>query len=199
MWKTRLTIAGLLVLILLLVGVLAIVLARPTFLFGRQPFVLSTATFLQSIQGVNQLVTVRYGMEKVIVLEDPPKTLVGQFVTGQSRVIMVAHGVVKAGVDLNKLTEKDLKLKGTNLVISLPRGEITDVYLDEKLTQILEHSTGFLRRYDATLPQEARKQALDEIRRAARYNGVVEEADTRARAQLKQLFTPLGVAVEFAP
>jgi len=197
MLKTRLSIAALCLGILLLIGLLiGFIIPRLSMHFGR-PFIYNTATFLQSIKGVNQLVAVQYNMEKVIVLEDPPKNVFGQWVTGDSRVILVASGVVKAGVDLDKLTVNDLKLSGTNLIIRLPRSEITDVYLDDNKTQVVEHKTGFMRRFDAKLPQLARQQALDEIRRAARYSGIQDEADTRARASLKQIMEPLGVKVEF--
>jgi hypothetical protein len=136
-------------------------------------------------------------MEKVVVLEDPPKNIFGQFLMGESRVILVAHGVIKAGVDLTKLKEQDLQIKGTNLVVSLPQSEITDVYLDEQKTQLIEHKTGFLRKFDATLPQTARQQALKEMRTAAKYSDILREADIRAKEQLKQLFAPLGIGVEF--
>lgn len=197
MLKTRLKIAVLLLGILLLGVLLAgFLLPRLSMMMSR-PFYYNTATFLQSIKGLNQLVAVQYRMEKVVVLEDPPKGTFTQWVSGESRVILVASGVVKAGVDLDKLTQKDLKLSGTNLTIRLPRSEIVDVYLDEQKTQVVEHKTGFLRKFDAKLPQMARQQALDEIRRAAKYGGIQDEADARARTSLRQLFEPLGVAVEF--
>ena len=40
--------------------------------------------------------TVKYVLEKVVVLEDAKWY-------GENRVILVAHGIVKAGVDLQKL------------------------------------------------------------------------------------------------
>jgi hypothetical protein len=197
MMKSRLTIAGLVLGILLLAGLLIGFLIPRLSMRLSRPFYYNTATFLRSIKGVNQLVSVQYQMEKVVVLEDPPKGTFTQWVTGESRVILVASGVAKAGVDLAKLTEGDLKLSGTNLTIRLPKSEIIDVFLDEQRTQVVEHKTGFMRKFDAKLPQMARQQALDEIRRAAKYNGIQDEADARARISLKQLFEPLGVAVEF--
>lgn len=161
------------------------------------PKFFNTNTLLQQVQSLSQLVTVKYVMEKVVVLEDPPKTVLGQFFTGESRVIMVAHGVVKAGVDLARLGPDDLKLSGTHITIKMPAPSITDVYLDDKKTEILEHKTGLLRNYDREMEQNARRHAVEEIRTAAKYNGILTEADTRARDQLRQLFTGLGLTVEF--
>jgi len=196
MWKTRLKIVGLFLLILVGLGVLLGLMLPYLGPWRARPVFYNTASVLRSIQSVNQLVSVKYVMEKVVVLEDPPKSIYGKFLTGESRVILVAHGVIKAGVDLSKITEDNIRLSGTNLFINLPPSEITDVYLDEQKTQIVEHKTGFLRKFDATLPQTARQQALDEMRRAAKYGDILTEADTRAREQLKKLFAPLGIGVE---
>lgn len=159
------------------------------------PRIHNTATMVQQVQSLSQLVTVQYITEKIVVLEDPPKELWSQFVAGNNRVILVAHGVVKAGVDLSAVNAKDLRLSGTNVYLRLPSATITDVYLDDKKTQVLEHKTALLRALDRNLEQEARRQAVDEIRRAAKYGGIVDEADRRARTQLQQFFTPMGLKV----
>ena len=55
-----------------------------------------------------------------------------------------------------------------------------------------------LRQFAKYLEQNARSQAVDDIRRSARYSGILRDAEERARAQLTNLFTQLGFAeVEF--
>lgn len=155
------------------------------------PRFLNTATVVTQIQGLAQLVTVKYLMEKVVVLEDVKAY-------GESRVLLVAHGVVKAGVDLSKLGPGDMQVDGTRIAVRLPPCTIIDVYLDEEKTQVLEHSTGLLRRFDKDLQQNARREGLDAIRRSARYSGILEEAQTRAELQLQLFFRQLGYdKVEF--
>jgi hypothetical protein len=146
---------------------------------------LNTAIILRQVQGLSQLVTVKYVLEKVVVLEDIK-------LYGESRVLLLAHGIVKAGVDLDQLKPGDLTVRGREVIINLPRATITDVYLDESQTQVLEHSTGLFRRYDKELEQNARREALDTIRRAARYSGIVDEANGRAKEQLRGFFQQLG-------
>src|SRR5688572_3652200 len=77
---------------------------------NASPKVYNTATLLRQVQTLSQLVTVKYVMEKVVVLEDPPKGRLEQFLPGESRVILVAHGIVKAGVDLRRLKPEDLQV-----------------------------------------------------------------------------------------
>ena len=161
---------------------------------GGSRHFLNTSTVIRQVQTLAQLVTVKYSMEKIVVLED----VKWSETFGTSRVLMVAHGVVKAGVDLGGLKPGDVRISGKSISLSLPAPRITDAYLDEKLTQVVERTTGLLRSFDKSLEQTARQQALEDIQRAARRGGILKDADERARAQLANLFHQLGFEhVEF--
>lgn len=151
--------------------------------------ILNTATILRQVQSLSQLVTVKYVLEKVVILEDVKWY-------GENRVLLVAHGIVKAGVDLSQLRPEDIRLSGRKVKIALPRASITDVYLDEKETRVIERTTGLLRAFDKDLEQNARRQAIEDIRRGAFRSGILQDADERARQQLVTLFQPMGYEVE---
>ena len=152
---------------------------------------LNTSTVLKQVQTLSQLVTVKYVLEKVIVYED-----VKWF--GENRVLLLAHGIVKAGVDLSQLKTSDVAIGEKKITIVLPREAITDVYLDDQKTEVIERTTGVLRHFDKDLEQNARRQAVDDIRRAAKLNGILKDARERAQAQLTVLFHQLGFeTVEF--
>ena len=153
----------------------------------------NTATVLRQVQTLSQLVTVKYVMEKVVVLED-----VKWF--GENRVLLVAHGIIKAGVNLGELKAEDLEVSEKKISIRLPPAQITDTYLDEHQTRVIERTTGMLRMFDKDLEQAARQNAVSDIRRAARTAGIIKDADDRAQAQLKSLFLQMGFeVVEFRP
>jgi hypothetical protein len=158
---------------------------------GRAP--LNTATVIQRIQHLAEMVTVKYVMEKVVVLEDP-KYLGGLIPLGQNRIILLAHGTVKAGVDLSRLQAGDLSISGRKAVLVLPKASVTDAYLVEQRTRVLDHSTGVFLPFDKTLEQTARRYALAEITRAARQNGIEDEATEQARQQLTRFLQALGFA-----
>ncbi|MGC9035142.1 MAG: DUF4230 domain-containing protein [Verrucomicrobiia bacterium] len=183
-----------LVLLIVAIGLLAAVIVGVLIPMLRQqerpPRIYDTATILKQTQGLVELVTVKYVLQRVVVLEDAKWY-------GENRVVLVVTGVVKAGVDLSKLTQQDIQLNGTNLIISLPPAQITDVYIDDKNTQIVERSTGLLRKFDKDLEQNARRQAIDDLRRAARYGGILADAERQARTQLKLMFSNLGFSVQF--
>ena len=96
-----------------------------------------------------------------------------------------------------KMKPEDLRLSGKQVTMALPRAQITDAYLDERETKIIEHNTSFLRDFNKDLEQTARLNAVEDIRRAARTSGILKDADDRARAQLKYFFSQLGFEVEF--
>lgn len=169
-------------------------------LFGRggATRTYDTPVMLQQVQTLSDLVTVKYVLERVEVWDDPPSGIVTQFVAGNNRILLLAHGVVKAGVDLGKLKPEDLKIEGKTIWIDLPSAHITDAYLDDKETKVVERTTGFLRTFDKDLEQNIRRTAVEDLRLAAGRGGILRDADERARMQLAKFFTLMGFEkVEF--
>lgn len=151
----------------------------------------NTATLLKEVQSLSELVTVKYVIEKVVVVEDVKWY-------GENRVLLLAHGVVKGGVDLGRLRPEDITITGNTISIKLPPTQVIDVYLDENKTQVIERTTGLLRAFDKDMEQTARQTAISDIGRAARTSGLKEEAERQGKEQLRALFRQLGfVEVEF--
>jgi len=190
-FKTRLIIVGLVLAIVTGMALfIALLLVRPPGL-GTQPKIQSTTTIVQQVQTLAELVTVKYVLEKVVILDDIKWY-------GENRVLLVAHGIVKAGVDLKEIKPEDVRVEDKKIILKLPGARITDVYLDEQKTRVVDRSTGLLRAFDKDLEQNARRQAVDDLRIAARSNRIYEDAEERARLQLANLFHQLGYAVEFS-
>ncbi len=151
----------------------------------------NTTSVVHEVQSLSEIITVKYVMDKVVVLEDVKWY-------GDSRVLLLAHGVVKAGIDLKRLQPSDVKISGKTISVRLPVPQITDAYLDDKATQVIDHSTGLLRAFDKDLEQTARQNAVDDIARAARKGGILDDADKRARAELETFLKRAGFeSVEF--
>ena len=80
----------------------------------------------------------------------------------------------------------------------MPQPQITDAYLDDKQSRVIDHTTGLLRVFDKDLEQTARENAVDDIRRAARDAGILKDADQRARLELELFLREAGFEqVEF--
>jgi len=151
----------------------------------------NTVTVVEQIQTLSDLVTVKYVLERVEILEDAKWY-------GENRVLLLAHGIVKAGIDLQRLKPEDVTIAGKKITIHLPPPQITDAYLDDQQTRVIDHTTGLLRSFDKDLEQTARQNAVDDIRRAARENGILKDADERAQLELALFLHQAGFErVEF--
>ncbi|MGH7979976.1 MAG: DUF4230 domain-containing protein [Limisphaerales bacterium] len=136
-----------------------------------------TDSVVDQIQTLSDLVTVKYVVEKVIVLDDAKWY-------GESRVLLLAHGIVKAGIDLKRLKPGDVVVSGKSISIHLPPPELTDAYLDDRQSRVIDHTTGLLRDFDKDLEQNAREEAVMDIRAAAVHNGILNDASDRAQLEL---------------
>ena len=137
----------------------------------------NTATVVEQIQTLSDLVTVKYVLEKVVIVNDAKWY-------GENRVLLVAHGVVKAGIDLKRLKPEDVAISGKTITLHLPWPQITDAYLDDQRTRVVDWTTGLFRTFDKNLATTARQNAIDDIRRAARMDGILQDANERARLEL---------------
>ena len=113
-------------------------------------------------------------------------------------MLLLAHGIVKAGIDLKRLKPEDVTIVGKKIILHLPPPQITDAYLDEHQTQVIDWQKGFLRDFDKDLETTARQNAVDDISRAARMDGILKDADDRARLELALFLHQAGFEqVEF--
>src|SRR6266487_2025236 len=141
MFKTRLIIVGLVLAIAMGVALfIALLFVRPPAM-AAPPKIQSTATIVQQVQTLSELVTIKYVLEKVVILDDIKWY-------GENRVLLVAHGIVKAGVDLQEIKPEDVRIEDKKLLLKLPRAPITDVYLDDQKTRVVDRSTGLLRAFN---------------------------------------------------
>lgn len=195
--RTKVAVA--LILAAFLVGVVIAFSVTRALVRNNAPQVAGTATVIQQIQSLSELVTVKYVMQKIVIFTNASTTTLGQLpnvikIPGfdEDRVMLMAYGVVKGGVDLSKLKPEDVQISDHTIAIRLPRPIVTDAYLDDAQTQVLDRKTGLFRSFDKTLEAQARQYARLEVTRAARQNGIEKEAEQRAREQLGNLLRTLG-------
>jgi hypothetical protein len=146
-------------------------------------------TIVRSVRSLARLETIEYAIEKVITAETGQGALASLF---GDRLILVAHGEVLAGVDLNKLGPKDMWLEGEVLYVDLPEAEIFEASLDNEKTYVYSRERGLLTRGGLSLEGNARSAAEDEIEKAAMENGILDQARRNAEAYLYGFLVQLG-------
>ena len=190
--RTKLAIA--LVIVALILGLaIAALLALVVLRRSSRPTFANTPSVVLQVQSLSELVTVKYVIEKVVFAESPKTTTLENLLPGQGdQIILLAHGVVKAGVDLSRVRDEDVEVQGSRVRITIPKAVVTDQYLDENATQVLDRRTGVFRSYDSKLEQQARQEAVTQIVRAARLSGIEREANERAQQQLRAFLKSVG-------
>ena len=167
------------------VWVLALAVFFGAGLWVGSPRRADSPVLLREVQELSELVTVKYVMSHVMTKEKVTWL-------GTDQILLVAQGVVKAGVDLRRMKEEDLRVVGKSVSIRLPRAEVTDNYLVEKYTYVYDRRTGLLVKPERTLEGEARREALSQMLIAAHESGIHKEAETRAREMVAGLLRQLG-------
>lgn len=146
-------------------------------------------TIIREVQSLARLETIQYTVEKVITAE------VNQGVFGPlfgDKLLLVAHGMVIAGMDLSKISTADFSLEGDTLHVQLPDPEVFVATLNNDESYIYDRTTGLFRKSDPELETSARQAAEEEIYRAAVEDGILEQAKTNAEIFLERFFNSLG-------
>jgi hypothetical protein len=146
-------------------------------------------TIIREVRSLARLETIQFTVEKVITAEVGQGDFAFLF---EDRLLLVAHGVVIAGIDLEKLKPEDLWLEGGVLNVRLPDAEVFIATLDNDKTYVYERDTGILRKPIQDLETLARQAAEKEIRSAAIGDGILTIAEQNAESYLTRLFIALG-------
>jgi hypothetical protein len=141
------------------------------------------------VRSLARLETIQYSVEKVITAETNQGTF--GFLFGD-RLILVAHGIVIAGIDLEQMAPEDIELRNGVLYVRLPDPEIFLTTLDNDKSYVYNRDTGLLTHGNINLESDARRAAEDEIEKAALEDGILEQAQRNAENYLYRLLLDLG-------
>ena len=148
-------------------------------------------TIIHSVRDLSRLETIQYSVEKVIVAESNQGPF--GFLFGD-RLILVAHGLVIAGIDMSLMQPQDLNVRQGVLYARLPAPEVFVATLDNQKSYVVNRDTGLLTHGDINLESSARAAAETEIRNAAVDDGILNLARQNAESYLTRLFRQLGYA-----
>jgi Protein of unknown function (DUF4230) len=121
-----------------------------------------------------------------IFTQELPEWLAGQ------KVLLIARGEVKAGVDLDDLGQDDVHVEGKKVAIHLPEARILDSSLDEDETRVYDWDRGLFIKGDYTLVEEARREALEKIEATARDEDIAQKAQNNAEDSIREFLISLG-------
>lgn len=146
-------------------------------------------TIVHQVRSLARLETIQYTVEKVITAETGQGAL-GYFFG--DRLLFVAHGIVIAGLDLQKLGPENLRVQNNVLYIQLPDPEIFIATLDNEKSYVYNRDTGVLTKGDTNLESLARRGAEEAIKEAAIEDGILKLARLNAENYLSRLLIEIG-------
>jgi hypothetical protein len=148
-----------------------------------------------AVRNLARLESTAFHMERVIDLSEKQSKLFGLIAT-EDAILLVAVADVTAGVDLEKLGEKDVRLSddGRHVTIELPPAEVFHSVLDNERTYVHTRRTGLLAERKETLESEARREAERALTAAALEAGLLKKADENAKKVVSELARSLGIA-----
>lgn len=158
---------------------------------------------VQQVRGASELTTAIFAMQAVVPTRRD-RTFAG-YTVGTTTLLYIAHGEVRAGVDLSQLQREDVQRVGNTLRLQLPPPQILDSKIDVNRSKVYDYDRGFLGLGPDVAPdlqQAAQQQTLQTIVETACAEGILQEANDRAKLAVTQLLSTLNspiVSVETQP
>jgi hypothetical protein len=151
---------------------------------------LDPPAIVRQIQGLSELVSVKYTVQKVIGLEEK-KTPVGS-----EKLLLIVQAEVLAGVDLATLAPGSIKvLPGENIKLALPPAQIFHIVIDDKQTKVWDRQITWWTPWvspNPDLERQARLAAIASVKQAALDMGILDQAHRNAESVLRNLLQTLG-------
>ena len=150
---------------------------------------------VEQVRYASELTTAVFVMEAVVPTS--AKRQWGNIPIATTKLLYIAQGEVRAGVDLSNISAKDVIIAEDMLTINLPAPKILDSKIDVNHSSVYHYDRGFLSLGPDQAPELqtlAQRQTLAKIVTAACTQGILTEANQRAELALTQLLAAAGYA-----
>lgn len=151
-----------------------------------------TANVVSEIKKLGEFTTACYYEEMAIrdSYKEKGKFLVFN-TTSENEILLIGKGIVRAGFDLSKIAENDLRVKGDTIEVDLPQPEIFDIIMNPSdFTTEYESGTWT---HEMTKPIKVR--AKSDLEKNAYNFGIIKKAEESGLKRLEALFKTFGFQV----
>jgi hypothetical protein len=163
--------------------------------------ILDTATVVTEIKKISELTTYTY-IDELIIHEkkteekenkghlfgigkkDVPDTL-------RSEIVMIVSGVTRAGYDLGKISENDIRISRDTISVNLPAIEIFDVIVNPSDTKMFVEEGKWSHEEITALQVDCKNTLLNN----ANESGILENAHKFGKEKVENLFRTFGFNV----
>lgn len=139
---------------------------------------------LESIESMGKLELVKYRLSDVLEHKELSTFL------PEASVLLIIKAEAVGCIDLSKLQSSDVTLIADSVHIQLPQPEICYVKIDHQNSKVYDTKMAFFR--EASLVDEAYKNAEQEIQKQVRKSDIIEQTRINAVHVLRPLINGLG-------
>jgi hypothetical protein len=151
---------------------------------------LDPPAIVHEIQQLNELVSVKYTVQKVVGLEEKKAPF------GAEKILLFVQADVLAGIDPSTLVPGDVRISaGRRIEVALPPPKIVHIVIDDKQTKVWDRSITWWTPwvpYNPDLERQARLAAHDVVEQAALEMGILDQARRNAESGIQNLLMTLG-------
>lgn len=148
---------------------------------------------IQGIKSQAELSTVEQTAVAEIYNENLPEGWLDEFLGTKEQILILAYGEVRAGFDLEELTEENLWTDGKKVRLVLPAPKILNSSLNFDRSRIVYYNNNLLLDdNDPNLQGEALDRAKEAIEQAALEAGILNQANDFGQLYFEKFFYSLG-------
>jgi hypothetical protein len=142
-----------------------------------------------SMKEMSDLATVEYTVSKIIRAEDN-KTW---FKIGDRKILMSCEATIKAGVDLNSISEDDFRIAGKDIKIQLPAPKVISVSLPPEKIKVEYQDVGMFRdAFKTGERDQLAAQAERQIKSSIDSLGILNQAKANTSLFVRNMLQQLG-------
>jgi hypothetical protein len=147
---------------------------------------------VRQVKEVSELTTAVFETEAVI-----PVSKKGEVFTIplplESKLLYIAHGIARVGVDLSKFKKDDVEVNDHNITVTLPPLKVLDRKLDLKHSKVYSYDRGFLGLGPdvVNLQSDAQRKAEKKIEESAHEDWVIKIATERVEKTVDTLLSEI--------
>lgn len=146
-------------------------------------------TDVYAIRNIGTLATTEYTIGKVVKLQDNKIW----YKYGDRMILISCKARVKAGVDLNQLSNEDIVTKGDAITINLPEASILSFDMDPNTIHTeMEDVNGFRQQFTQQEKNQILVQGEQSIRANIKETNILGTAEKNAEIFVKDFYSQLG-------
>lgn len=139
---------------------------------------------VRQVREVSELTTATFEMDAVVPVSE-------KGFLAQSKLLYIAHGAVRVGVDLSEFQADDVQVEEEKITVTLPPLKVLDSKLDLDHSSVYSYDQGFLGWGPAVvnLQAQAQREAIRKVEEAACQDWLIKTASGRVQQTVEHLLS----------